>query len=348
MAWLRAALVAVVLLPWPDWAVASPAMPTRPDEIVSSETALRWIYRYRPYRNLDMVPKVVRRLSSIGGLRDSESAGIYVGFMAGVLGTNPGQARALVAKMLPLAPEDEWAIVRAIAYSGLPDWKDILRENAPRLPMRSVMIDRYVAGKLPTLNQLALAAENPSLFQKMKNYMSWGPAPEKPVRLEPSPDLLDTLWGYYFATRSYAPVARIVRMLAWSTDRDDLERLTIGSMAKYTLASNAAKDRELLSILKRESGRQPKEVTPILAEVIDAAETMELARIRKQAYAALGDLKTKGPASQRDVAWWGKVGEGAIALGCIAAAAAGQVEFGLPCVVGGALSSAGLRYMASP
>ena len=53
-------------------------------------------------------------------------------------------------------------------------------------------------------------------------------------------------------------------MLAWSKERDDLERLTIGSMAKYTLASNAAKDRDLLSILKRESGHQPKEVTPIL------------------------------------------------------------------------------------
>ena len=93
MAWLRAALVAVVLLPGLDWAVASPAMPTRPDEIVSSETALRWIYRYRPYRDLAMVPSMVHRLSSIGALRDSESAGIYIGFIAGTLGTNPGKAR---------------------------------------------------------------------------------------------------------------------------------------------------------------------------------------------------------------------------------------------------------------
>jgi hypothetical protein len=30
--------------------------------------------------------------------------------------------------------------------------------------------------------------------------------------------------------------------------------------------------------------------------------------------------------------------------GCIAAAAAGQVEIGIPCVVGGALSSAALNY----
>jgi len=39
---------------------------------------------------------------------------------------------------------------------------------------------------------------------------------------------------------------------------------------------------------------------------------------------------------------WGKVGEGALAVGCIAAAAAGQVELGIPCVIGGATSSAAL------
>ena len=39
-----------------------------------------------------------------------------------------------------------------------------------------------------------------------------------------------------------------------------------------------------------------------------------------------------------------RVPEGALALGCIGAAAAGQVEFGIPCVVGGAVSSAGLHY----
>ena len=37
----------------------------------------------------------------------------------------------------------------------------------------------------------------------------------------------------------------------------------------------------------------------------------------------------------------------AIALGCIGAAALGQVYLGLPCVVGGALSSAGLKYYES-
>ncbi len=33
-----------------------------------------------------------------------------------------------------------------------------------------------------------------------------------------------------------------------------------------------------------------------------------------------------------------------MALGCVAAAATGQVEVGVPCVVGGALGSAALNY----
>jgi len=38
------------------------------------------------------------------------------------------------------------------------------------------------------------------------------------------------------------------------------------------------------------------------------------------------------------VSWWSFIGQSAIAGGCIAAAVMGQVEFGIPCVVGGAAS----------
>jgi hypothetical protein len=39
---------------------------------------------------------------------------------------------------------------------------------------------------------------------------------------------------------------------------------------------------------------------------------------------------------------WGQVGQGALAVGCIAAAATGHIELGLPCVIGGGVSSAAL------
>jgi hypothetical protein len=78
--------------------------------------------------------------------------------------------------------------------------------------------------------------------------------------------------------------------------------------------------------------------------VIEAAETVDLARLRKEALASIDELKRKGPGYKRDVSLWGQIGQGALALGCIGAAAAGQIEFGIPCVVGGAVSSAGMRY----
>ena len=60
--------------------------------------------------------------------------------------------------------------------------------------------------------------------------------------------------------------------------------------------------------------------------------------------AALEELKRKGPAYKREVSTWGQVGQGALALGCIAAAVAGQIELGIPCVVAGATSSAAMSF----
>ena len=160
--------------------------------------------------------------------------------------------------------------------------------------------------------------------------------PKRAVMLEPSPELLDVLWGYYFATGSYGAVMQIIAMLPWSDDHDDTERLTIGSMAKFTLATNAIRDQALLAMLKSSSKarNQPEKTVLALNEVTEAAETVDTAQIRKQAVAALDELKSKGPAYKRAANWWLFVGQSAIAGGCIAAAVSGHIELGLPCVVG--------------
>ena len=41
---------------------------------------------------------------------------------------------ALPVPPFPVPPEDEWVVVRAIAYSGLPDWRVLLRKVAPKMP----------------------------------------------------------------------------------------------------------------------------------------------------------------------------------------------------------------------
>jgi hypothetical protein len=215
-----------------------------------------------------------------------------------------------------MPPEDQLVVVRAIAWSGLPDWKALMGRFVERMPARRVLIERHLYGKLPGLMALPLD-ENPAG--------------------------IDALWGYYYATGTAEPVQRLVAMLAWSTDDKDVDRLTAGNMIKLTLAVNATRDLELLAILKREAPRQAKTTAKPLAEVIEAAETYETARMRKQAIAAITELKQKGPSTKRNVNFWGQVGTTALALGCVAASVMGQVQLGLPCVVGGATASAALK-----
>jgi hypothetical protein len=323
---------------------ASAALPGR-TEFASLDAVGGWISNYRAKPDPARLPAAVRALSQFGAFKDPETAGIYVGFIAGVISANPAKAEDLIAKMLPIAPADQWVIVRGIAYSGAPDWKDLLRKFEDRMPVRKVMIEKYLDGKLQTLDEVALEKNKPSLWEKMKSpFQSNQDAKKKPLEMtfDKSPELLDTLWGYYFATGSYGPIARIITLLPWSNDRDSTDKLTIGNMAKYTLATNASRDGGLLLMVKRASKHQPKNVAAVLDEVIDAAETMETTRMRKDALASIEELKRKGPAYKRDVSTWGQVGQGALALGCIVAATTGHVELGLPCVIGGAGSSAAL------
>ena len=51
---------------------------------------------------------------------------------------------------------------------------------------------------------------------------------------------------------------------------------------------------------------------------------MEGARIRKDALAAIEELKAKGPGYKREVSLWGKVGAGALAVGCPSSAGRGS------------------------
>jgi hypothetical protein len=113
-------------------------------------------------------------------------------------------------------------------------------------------------------------------------------------------------------------------------------------MAKYTLASNAARDPTLLAMLKDARKTEPAAVVAVLDQAIEAADSMQTAPLRKDALAAIEELKRKGPGSKRDVSTWGLLGQGAIAVGCVAAAVAGAIALGVPCVVGGAASGAAL------
>src|SRR5947209_9892365 len=136
--------IAVVLVVLGLAAPAFAAAPSARIEFSSLDNVSRWISGYRNKPEPARLPAAVHALGQYGAFKDVETSGVYVGFMAGVLSANPARAEELIIKMFPVAPTDQWVIVRAIAYSGLPDWKDLLRKMAPRLADRQAMIDKYL------------------------------------------------------------------------------------------------------------------------------------------------------------------------------------------------------------
>src|ERR1041385_3020321 len=152
---MRRAVLALIAVVLPASLAAAPArpLPAPQLDIASKDVILGWINQYRHHPEPDKVPLAMRGLSRLGVLADTEGAGVYVGFLAGILAKNPDRADMLIARMFPLNDEHQWAVVRAIAYSGLPDWRTVLQRNAGRMPARRVMIERYLAGTLPTLDQ---------------------------------------------------------------------------------------------------------------------------------------------------------------------------------------------------
>jgi hypothetical protein len=310
------ALVALLAIAVPISAAAAP--PAKP-RFESPQHILQWINTYRLKPEPGKVPDAVRAMSALGLFRDLDAGGVYLGFIAGVIGSNPATADTLVSRMFPMPPEDQVVLVRAIAYSGLPAWKPLLQRFAERMPARKVLIDRHLTDKLPSLETLPL---------------------------DQTPAALDVMWGYYFATGRFGSIDRIVSALAWAKDQNNVERLTLGSMAKWTLAQNAQADKALLEHLKGSAKAQSKEISKELDEIVEAAETFETTRIRRDALAAIEELKRKGPASARNISWWGQAGQTALAVGCVVASALGQIQVGIPCVIGGAASSAALRFLA--
>ncbi len=315
--WLGPFALAALVLASTIWTSAHAATPV-PPVFVSAEHISQFMNTYRQKPNAWRLPAAVQAMSDFGLFSDEESAAVHIGFIAGVLGDNQTKAGKLISAMLPLRADGQAIVIKAVAFSGLPNWKGLLNDVMDKMPERKILIDRYVTGRAPLLMDMPVDQGR----------------------------TLDMLWGYYLATGNYQPVQRIISALPWSNETDDLEKLVVGSMAKWTLATNAAKDQGLLQLFYTEAKVAPAKVAKPLNEVINAVEIAETGQIKKQAVAAIEELKTKGPASKRTMAWGTEIGATALALGCVAASALGHPEVGIPCVIGGASVQAAGKVMS--
>ena len=87
------------------------------------------------------------------------------------------------------------------------------------------MIDSYLAGTQPTLTEFRWKKRSPACWTSCAASSRESFAKDdRKLKIKPAfagnQDLLDTLWGYYFATGSHVPILRIMQMLPWSKSRD--------------------------------------------------------------------------------------------------------------------------------
>ena len=311
------------------------AAPEPQGEFASVDRLMDWVTNYRSHKNPSRVPAAVHAMQDFGLFADEEKAWFCTGFIAGVLGSNPKDGPRLIPRMFPMPDKEQAVIIRAIVYSGRPDWRELLEKNASRMPLRRPLIDDFIAGKRPTLMDLPLDhGGSPGIY---------------------------ALWGYYVATGQYEPVVRIIQALRWSKKKEDssfsfrkvfsgwghdpsaVEKITTGGTAKWTLASYAERDRQLLNLYRAEYARQPQEIAKPLKDVIEAAEIFEAEKIRKDQFGAIEDAQKQQMTNEAGMTKGATAGSIAIATGCVAATALGQAYIALPCVLGGALYTGAVK-----
>ena len=78
--------------------------------------------------------------------------------------------------MLPMPDKDQAVLIRAIAFSGRPDWRDLLDQIQGAHAAARPLINSYLSGKAKPLME---------------------------VELSDGPSVVYTLWGYYVATGQY-------------------------------------------------------------------------------------------------------------------------------------------------
>ncbi len=322
--------------PAPQQAAPQPMVAAPLPTFSTPERLMNWIVDYRKHRNPSRVPEAVHAMEELGLFGDEEKAGFCTGFIAGVLGDNPKSGSALIAKMFPLPDKDQAVIIKAIAYSGRPDWRELLQKYSSRMPLRGPLIEDYLTHKRGTLMEADLAQGSPIIY---------------------------TLWGYYVATGHYEPVVRIMEALRWSKNADDhnfswskiwagwksdpsaVDKITTGGTAKWTLASYGERNRDLLALYRAEYDRQPEDIARPLKDVIEAAEVFESEKVRKDQFGAIQDAQKMQATNEAGMSKAATAGSIAIATGCVAASALGQIYIAVPCVIGGALYTGAVKLM---
>jgi len=82
-------VAAVILALFVPAALAKPQKEKPPQPFVKGEELLSWINGYRINPEPKRLPAAIKAMQQFGITKDMDQAGVYIGFTAGVFGSNP-------------------------------------------------------------------------------------------------------------------------------------------------------------------------------------------------------------------------------------------------------------------
>ena len=110
----------------------------------SPEKLMDWVTTYRKHPNPSRVPAAVHAMLDYGLLADEEKEWFCIGFIAGVLGTNPKDGPGAHPAHVPDARQGAGGDHQGHRLFGRPDWRELLEKNSSRMPLRRPLIDDFL------------------------------------------------------------------------------------------------------------------------------------------------------------------------------------------------------------
>lgn len=247
------ALVAVLLAAAP-WVVSDPipasaAVPTAatesrgPKSIASDQDLNAWLTYYYLHPQPELVVPATL-LAEKKGYLNSESGGPYMAFLSRVFAQNPTKIAGWNKELeVAIQPKSKPILWTALWWSHTKESGQLLDEIAKTLSPKT---------QTSLLEQIA---KPPEPIEKMDiNH----------------PNVVDMLWGAFFATGDEKYIQRLISVLSWETQSKDLNKMQVAASVRWSLTSNAEQHPAVLQICQQVREKQP-DLRTVLDPVIEKA-----------------------------------------------------------------------------
>lgn len=204
----------------------------------------------------DQVPAIVQAAITQGMAENRSKRLALIAFVAGIVSEDASQIDRLAAMYGKLAGNHHAQLVRAILYSGRPDWKAQLDRLKVMWPDKAAEID-------------ALGARGPRAVYTLKR--------------EGQPEVLDMNWAFFGATGRREPVMLIIEALGDLRATDPVQ-VAMAHTARAALATQAIQHDRVFDICQRAQwGTYGND----LRSIVVAVQTKDLSRFKTDAETAI-------------------------------------------------------------